>query len=1027
MEIPELSNFINIYQSSFNKESSLYGKNLELELRFGKFYNKKFNPGVSKDIYNRILKIHDKYKKEKVEQSEYIISDGDINKKIKIISAKDKKDVINIKSLMNRNIDIHEFDLRFSLSEEVTIDENDERYQELILKKKESVLKRYKYRTHIYITDYIILDMSEITYIDNITNEIKNIIYEVELEFFSDKVVYENIIHVINEFLKVYQNTLFVISNKEYKHIYTQYCNLTKSNYFCATNCIPLSTKIINSKIFKEEKFAVSPKIDGERNFLMIYQDSLYLINKHLQIKKIYKNSQLVQFSDTIFDGELTDIFYIFDIFVYKGLDIKNDNLYNLSERIKLIKEIFPYIQNIVKIKEYIINTENIFTNIINVCNDKHDFKIDGVILTPLFKPYKNPNVYKYKHVENTTIDFFVSKTIQNKKITWILKSYDGNKHVPFEYNKNKKKYCILENISTDINEEFEAEIVEFAFKDNSFYPIKNRFDKSNANFIDIAIDNMDNIMNPLTMDKIYDYSKINNNNIYIPSYLETILKSEKHINDSFNHMRKFNNIVKRYLFDKYCNNIDLLISFGIGQGGDIVKWNANNITKIIGYDISNENLKELQTRINYYKNNNILYYKKDLSIDSILYKDQADCIDSMFSFHYFLKDQKSFDTFMKNICNNLKDNGYFIGVCFDGSEIHSIPGKTYKFLNLDNDILFNIEKKYDYKQKYEDLDLFGNNISVYLNNDSTIISDKKISHEYLVNFDKLIEIMEKTYNLKLVELCSIKKFYKQLMKICPLDKYENAFTFMNKIFVFQKIPSTDNKVISISEALLFQYNNKFKETKLDSDILNNIIEQYNKKQLKLAYKWFPCKKVPEYSYCKCGQTCSKECYKIFLYNNKFIKNLSDNIEDTLLEKQINIITLYLSQSGKQISKTKPLFKIDKKFKNLLAINKDEHYLFIRDKNNNILFTENIVNEFINTFNKKEKKKKVEDEVIIDQEVVVEEEKIVVKIQEAEKLIDNKNIKKFTIIELKLKLKELKLKLTGNKLELFNRLYDAIN
>ena len=160
MEIPELSNFINIYQSSFNKESSLYGKNLELELRFGKFYNKKFNPGVSKDIYNRILKIHDKYKKEKVEQSEYIISDGDINKKIKIISAKDKKDVINIKSLMNRNIDIHEFDLRFSLSEEVTIDENDERYQELILKKKESVLKRYKYRTHIYITDYIILDMS---------------------------------------------------------------------------------------------------------------------------------------------------------------------------------------------------------------------------------------------------------------------------------------------------------------------------------------------------------------------------------------------------------------------------------------------------------------------------------------------------------------------------------------------------------------------------------------------------------------------------------------------------------------------------------------------------------------------------------------------------------------------------------------------------------------------------------------------------------------------------------------------------
>ena len=121
------------------------------------------------------------------------------------------------------------------------------------------------------------------------------------------------------------------------------------------------------------------------------------------------------------------------------------------------------------------------------------------------------------------------------------------------------------------------------------------------------------------------------------------------------------------------------------------------------------------------------------------------------------------------------------------------------------------------------------------------------------------------------------------------------------------------------------------------------------------------------------------------------------------------------------------MFKIDKKFKNLLAINKDEHYLFIRDKNNNILFTENIVNEFINTFNKKEKKKKVEDEVIIDQEVVVEEEKIVVKIQEAEKLIDNKNIKKFTIIELKLKLKELKLKLTGNKLELFNRLYDAIN
>ena len=61
----------------------------------------------------------------------------------------------------------------------------------------------------------------------------------------------------------------------------------------------------------------------------------------------------------------------------------------------------------------------------------------------------------------------------------------------------------------------------------------------------------------------------------------------------SFNKMRNFHSSIKKDIINRYCKNIDLLISLGSGKAGDLHKWVGAGIKKVIGFDINEEYIKE--------------------------------------------------------------------------------------------------------------------------------------------------------------------------------------------------------------------------------------------------------------------------------------------------------------------------------------------------------------------------------------------------------------------------------------------------
>ena len=158
-------------------------------------------------------------------------------------------------------------------------------------------------------------------------------------------------------------------------------------------------------------------------------------------------------------------------------------------------------------------------------------------------------------------------------------------------------------------------------------------------------------------------------------------------------------------------------MDLSIGRGGDIFKYlETDNVTFMFGIDISS-NIKEACKRFYRTNNNtckpvivrgdtgknimNLEYSDIDESSKSekehcetmtnIIYgketaipkkysevrqkyfgiaSDGFDIVSSQFSMHYYFESRRSFDGFIRNLRENVKKGGYFIGTCYDGKKI---------------------------------------------------------------------------------------------------------------------------------------------------------------------------------------------------------------------------------------------------------------------------------------------------------------------------------------------------------------------
>ena len=357
----------------------------------------------------------------------------------------------------------------------------------------------------------------------------------------------------------------------------------------------------------------------------------------------------------------------------------------------------------------------------------------------------------------------------------------------------NGKMMCLRDKVEIQENM-----ILEMLYNpDNeegmNWIPLRHRYDKTSANRFDTADDIWETIQKPVTEDLMQgkDLETIQDT---LQKVVEEKDENRYYIEkatsiDSDIPLRDFHNYIKSKLISAICsigNQPISILDTSIGQGGDINKYlrSKNRISFLLGLDISSNiqgaarrfYLSKLQKPkamfIQYdtgeniqngsgfkgdkiernQKLTNILFHNtmkipKEFKEIQSNYKDLGKqgftIISSQFSIHYYFQNELKLRSYLKNVSDNCKTGGYFIGTCYDGKKIFQAL-KDKDRIEMKDDFenkVYSIEKKYtinDFDYRKDDWsNLFGQEIEVEMSSIGQPII------EYLVNFELLFELMK--------------------------------------------------------------------------------------------------------------------------------------------------------------------------------------------------------------------------------------------------------------------------------------------
>ena len=414
--------------------------------------------------------------------------------------------------------------------------------------------------------------------------------------------------------------------------------------------------------------------------------------------------------------------------------------------------------------------------------------------------------------------------------------------------------------------------IVEFKYvKENKskwrWIPIKVRYDKTAqylsgekvyGNSYNVANSNWKSIHEPITHEMITTGENIPKDFDSGVYYTGDKSKSKTQA------MRNFHNLyVKNSLIMNVSNPGDTLIDYAVGKAGDLNKWRSAKLSFVFGLDVSQDNIENKQDGacVRYIEMKNkfkmpltslfaICNSKHNLK-EGVGFKSERDKMiynatigrgpndekqigkglvrhygkaasgfnvsSCQFALHYFFEDMVSLKGFIRNVAENTKIGGYFVGTCYDGTEIfnklNNIP-KGESFVVSDNgDKLLEITKQYDKTSFDNDSSCLGYAIDVL---QETI--GKKF-REYLVNFNYLNRVMENygfellshneatrlnmpvssgNFNLLFMKMLSEKNT--KYGKAHDMTENEKTISFLNRFFIYKKIRQVDAATVILDD-----------------------------------------------------------------------------------------------------------------------------------------------------------------------------------------------------------------------------------
>jgi hypothetical protein len=383
--------------------------------------------------------------------------------------------------------------------------------------------------------------------------------------------------------------------------------------------------------------------------------------------------------------------------------------------------------------------------------------------------------------------------------------------------------------------------------------PHKVRNDKTSANAYGTAIAIWKLINNPITNDQLSGskYSKDtedtedteegSESNVNLENVAYYI--SNKNLNVLTKPFNKFSSNVKGYLINRCLTGYikPKVLDLAVGKFGDMPKYVKAGVHTLIGMDISEDSInnqddgaatrimdmsakspavnkfaektmlivgtsaknfangESVRDNINKYYVD-VLYGRAKGNTPKLrkmegIALDQFDMVTCMYAIHYIMNTETELDNLLRNVSENLLDQGYFIGTCLDGMAILQDMGKSNEISGVINGKTVFFIRKMDDENNYTDISV-GNKVMVYYEKFAGYFP------ENLVNISYLRE-KAKEHNLKLVEFRKfleepgnlLSQFGSVNPKMADAVKESDAmmqWAKFNCYFIFQKVRSSD-------------------------------------------------------------------------------------------------------------------------------------------------------------------------------------------------------------------------------------------
>jgi hypothetical protein len=370
-------------------------------------------------------------------------------------------------------IDDDDYNIRYSLSNELPQNNLLEKNMNLLKNNNYDKYYRLKNRYSVKTDDNLFnIDMTVVKSAKGKTFKDSNTLkqtptHEIEIEFIgknietNTEIISRNLLLHCYNILKIIQNNDVIISNKLVSSIRLGYDKLVNNkgiSYFIAASPVTIHKEnLIKSEEIKNifERYAVTLKADGFRNFLLVYKSDkesengkIFLFDNSFNV--VDTGLKDTNYTDTLIEGEYVTNngvkdFWMYDILFNQGNDVRRKHLINAYEdsknisRLELIDKFLKSSSrtilenfredNIVKLykKQYLKSIRNdgsdIFQKVKEIWDKRNfnPFKVDGVIFTPMFEyyPLKGSSWYslfKWKPPQLNTIDFLIRVSKDDNK-----------------------------------------------------------------------------------------------------------------------------------------------------------------------------------------------------------------------------------------------------------------------------------------------------------------------------------------------------------------------------------------------------------------------------------------------------------------------------------------------------------------------------------------------------------------------------------------------------------------------------------